>query len=50
MLSGDGFLLKHNDRIIFGTHCVYLFKDPLKAGNTDSIIDSDFYPITWENV
>ena len=30
MTSKEGVLLKPNDRIIFGTHCVFLFKDPSK--------------------
>ena len=50
MSSKDGVLLKPNDRIIFGTHCVFLFKDPSKPGDGGSMPDSDTDPITWENV
>ena len=50
MSSKDGVLLKPNDRIIFGTHCVFLFKDPSKPGDNGSMADSDSDPITWENV
>jgi hypothetical protein len=46
--SKDGVLLKPNDRIIFGTHCVFLFKDPSAGGS--SMPDTDADPITWENV
>jgi hypothetical protein len=50
MSSKDGILLKPNDRIIFGTHCVFLFKYPSKPGDSGSMPDSDADPITWENV
>jgi hypothetical protein len=50
MTSKDGVLLKPNDRIIFGTHCVFLFKDPSKPETSCSIPDTDSEPITWENV
>lgn len=50
MTSKDGVLLKPNDRLIFGTHCVFLFKDPSKPETSCSIPDTDSEPITWENV
>jgi hypothetical protein len=48
--SIDGVLLKPNDRIIFGTHCVFLFKDPSNPAGGSSMPDTDADPITWENV
>ncbi len=42
--------MKPNDRIIFGTHCVFLFKDPSSKSDAASMQDTDSEPITWENV
>lgn len=40
-------LLRPNDRIIFGTNSVFLFKDATSTAAA-SIDDSDDSPLTWE--
>lgn len=44
----DGVPLRPNDRIIFGTHSVFLFKDP-QNNDAASQEDSEDSPITWES-
>lgn len=46
--SKDGVLLKPNDRIIFGTNSVFLFKDPTSSKKA-TMEDPDDEPIQWEN-
>ena len=43
----DGVKLKPNDRIVFGTNSVFLFKDPQNE-HLASQLDSEDNPITWE--
>lgn len=45
--SKDGILLKPNDRIIFGTNSVFLFKDATSSV-PPSIEDSEENPVQWE--
>jgi hypothetical protein len=46
--SKDGTLLKPNDRLIFGTNSVFLFKDATSK-STESLPDPDDDPVTWEH-
>ena len=45
--SKDGILLKPNDRIIFGTNSVFLFKEP-SSSQAPSLGDTAEDPVTWE--
>lgn len=45
--SKDGLVLKPNDRIIFGTNSVFLFKDETSSVQP-SIADSSENPVSWE--
>ncbi|CDW79443.1 kinesin motor domain containing protein [Stylonychia lemnae] len=48
LTSMDGIMLTPNDRIVFGTHSVFLFKDPDNEASS-SQEDSEDNPITWES-
>ena len=43
----DGLILRPNDRIVFGTNSVFLFKHPAKEAEA-SQEDSEENPISWE--
>ena len=45
--SMDGVRLNPNDRIVFGTHSVFLFKNP-ESQEHPSLEDSEENPISWE--
>ncbi len=45
--SMEGIVLKPNDRIIFGTNSVFLFKDGTSSAGA-SLPDPDEDPLTWE--
>ncbi len=45
--SAEGVLLKPNDRLIFGTNSVFLFKDP-SSPVPPTLPDSQEDPVTWE--
>jgi hypothetical protein len=47
LTSAEGVLLKPNDRLIFGTSSVFLFKDP-QSKDSPSHPDSQEEPVTWE--
>ncbi len=48
LTSMDGVVLKPNDRVVFGTNSVFLFKNPPKESQA-SVEDNEENPITWES-
>ena len=47
LTNAQGVKLQPNDRIIFGTNSVFLFKDPEHEMNV-SMVDQEENPISWE--